>query len=164
MSDRAEKDGLPTQSVQNLMGALRGFMSQFSYTEDCPVGSSLRVSYYQYLKKHIALLAAQGKGGRYIANQKSLLGKWHSLAIHFDQEVAAENADATPLQLALRQIFDQAPSMKRVAVDAGVAPSSVRAWTRGVRPNSRALPSLRRLELFFGLNPGALSLTLLDSI
>lgn len=38
MEQRAHTLGQPTQSVANLMSALRAFMEDFSFDADCPIG------------------------------------------------------------------------------------------------------------------------------
>lgn len=156
MEQRAHTLGQPTQSVANLMSALRAFMEDFSFDADCPIGGSLRSSYYRHIAKHVDIITLAGRKGPYIANRRHLLGKWRSLVLELDRADAAERSAPTPFQNALREILAKCVSRKRVAKDAGISLATLGRWLSGALPNARAIPSIRRLENLFGLHPGAL--------
>lgn len=156
MAQRANTKNTSAQSLANQVSALRGFMSNFRLRDDSPVGSHLRTSYYKNLATHLENLSAQGRIGSYIANRKSILGRCHGLVLELDRVEAAKNSAPTPFQVALSDLFSRGFSQKKIAVDAGVSLASVKRWLNGITPSVKALPSLRRLETYFGLEPGAL--------
>lgn len=156
MAQRANADNTSAQSLSNLVSALRGFLADLNLTDDSPIGSHLRTLYYRNIAKHLDNLRVQERKSSYIANRKSMLSRWHALVVELDRAEAAKNAAPTPLQSALQELFSKGFSKTKIASDAGVSLASVRRWLAGVTPRAKAAPSLRRLEAYFGLEPGAL--------
>jgi integrase len=145
-----------SQSYANLLSALNNFMSQFDLSDRNAVGSVLRLSFYKNCQAHINALVEQGKSSSYIANRKSYLTRWHRLMLVIDREYAETAGTATPLATALKELLPKHVSVKQVAAETKVGEESLRRWIRGKKPTTRAIPSLRRLEHFFGLTPNEL--------
>ncbi len=156
MKQRSNLEGKPPQVLNNRMSALRAFMADHAFSDDCPVGSDLRVSYYRRVGEHVTNLIQNNKSTRYIANRKNLLGHWHSLVLELDRISATELGALAPFQKRLKELAAQAPSQRRLAADAGIPLGTLKRWLSGSTPQEKAIPMLRRLESYFGLAPGVL--------
>jgi integrase len=156
MQHRCALKGDGKQVVANLLSALNSFMSNFQFDDESAVGSHLRVSFYRRLNEHVDTLAGEGRSSSYIANRKCLLGRWHRLTNELDRAAASHLQVASPLQNMLREFVGHVGSAKRLAAEAGISISTLNRWLAGASPNQKAIPSLRRLESFFALPPGAL--------
>jgi hypothetical protein len=144
------------QSVSNLFSALSALMNALQFDDETPVGSHLRISYYRRLKEHVDALMGEGRSSSYVANRKSLLGRWHRLTNELDRAAAAQLGVATPLQTMLREIVQHVGSVKQLAAEAGISFSTLKRWLAGTFPNQKSTRSLRRLENYLALPPGSL--------
>jgi len=151
-------DGTVSAStLPNLQSALKAFLATSGLSMDSAIGSILRVSYYRNLKRHIELLKSEGRPAAYIANRKSLLGKWSALVNQLDRLDAITNNTRTPLQQALQDILKQADTTPaQLAKVLNINKQTFRRWLNGSQPQQAALPALRRLESFFAMEPNAL--------
>lgn len=156
MTQRATLSGQPPQSLSNSLSALRAFMTDLGFNSDSPIGSNLRVSYYRRITEHLTNLREKGHSTRYIANRKNLLGHWHSLILELDRQSAADLGTLLPFQKALKELTATAPSQMQLAKDAGIPIATLKRWLAGANPQKKAVPMLRRLEGYFGLQPGML--------
>lgn len=156
MLERCQLTGKASQSVSNLTSALRAFMDDHGFSGSSVVGSHLRNSYYRRVREHVDSLVKEGRSGRYIANRKSLLSKWHSLTIELDRQYALTVGAATPFQKALKELVSRSPNQRRVAKETGVPLSTLKRWLTGVTPQKKGLSALRRIESYFGTTPGYL--------
>jgi len=157
MNLRAAEGTIASSNLPNLQSALKAFLKEGGLSEDCVIGSILRVSYYRNLAKHVEVLKAQGRTGAYIANRKSLLGKWSSLLNQLDRLEALANNTNTPFQLALQDILKQAnTNPTQLAKVLGINKQTFQRWLKGGQPRQTALPALRRIEAFFALERNAL--------
>lgn len=156
MARQCATEERPIQSLANLDSALKAFTEHFGLTASSPVGSTMRSSFHKHLAKHITELVNDGRSSAYIANRKSALKRWRGLVLELDRAYAANHAEQTPFQAALRTLFEKGHSQRAVAQQAGVALASLKRWLKGATPNGRARTSIRRLEVFFGLSSGAL--------
>ena len=157
MNLRAAEGVVGPSSLPNLQSALKAFLQQSGLSEDCVIGSILRVSYYRNLAKHVEELKVQGRTAAYIANRKSLLGKWSSLLNQLDRLEALTNNTNTPFQLALQDILKQAnTNPTQLAKVLGINKQTFQRWLKGAQPQQAALPALRRIEAFFALERNAL--------
>lgn len=157
MNRRAAEGAIPSSSLPNLHSALKAFISSSGLSEDCVIGSILRVSYYRNLDKHVELLKSESRSPSYIANRKSLLGKWSSLVNQLDRLDALTHNKSTPFQLALQDILKQANTTpSQLAKSLAISKHTFRRWLLGTQPRQSALPALRRIELFFAMQPNAL--------
>lgn len=156
MKQRSNIEGKPPQALNNKMSALRGFMADHAFSDDCPVGSDMRASYYRRVGEHVTNLIQKGKSTRYIANRKNLLGHWHSLVLELDRISATELGALSPFQKNLKELTAKAPSQMRLAADTGIPLATLKRWLSGATPQEKAIPMLRRLESYFGLAPGVL--------
>lgn len=152
MEHRATLGEFAASTLPNLKSALRAFLSSLNIQEVQLVGSTLRRAYYRNLHKHLDMLREEGREPPYIANRKSLLGKWASLVTNLDKVAAASNGGRSPFQTALDEIISNSPApLGTISEQAGIAVSTFRRWLAGAQPNLRAVPSIRRLERFFGM-------------
>lgn len=144
------------RTVANYNTALTSFMSQFGLQEDSVVASALRASFYKYRDKHLEYQIEIGREGAFISNRKNALKHWHLLVLSMDKEDAANSFNDSPFQKTMKDLVTLAPSQVAVATQAGISLATLKRWLNGARPNERARPSLRRLEVFFGLPSGEL--------
>ncbi|MFX1715552.1 hypothetical protein [Paraburkholderia sp. A1RO-5L] len=157
MNRRVANGEVPATALPNLKSALRAFLTSFGVSEDSPVGSLLRRAYYRNLRLHVERLQAEGRERSYIANRKSLMGKWCSLVTNLDRVAAATANCMSPFQLMLDELLKQSQTtVAGLARAVGISKATLRGWVRGTLPNPRAVPSLKRLEQFFALEPNAL--------
>ncbi|MFM0684849.1 helix-turn-helix transcriptional regulator [Paraburkholderia strydomiana] len=148
---------IPSSALPNLKSALRAFQASFGASDESVVGSLLRRSFYKNLRHHVDKLQAEGRDKSYIANRKSLMGKWCSLVTHLDRIEAAASKRMPPFQSVLNELLTQSQTtVAALARAANISKSTLRAWVNGALPNSRAVPSLKRLERFFALEPNKL--------
>jgi hypothetical protein len=157
MQQRVANGEIPASALPNLKSALRAFLASFGVSEESTVGSLLRCSYYRNLRLHLEKLQAEGRDKSYIANRKSLMGKWCSLVTHLDRIAAATSNCMSPFQSALSELLTQSQTtVAGLARAAAISKSTLRSWVKGALPNLRAVPSLKRLERFFALEPNTL--------
>ncbi|WP_051377457.1 hypothetical protein [Paraburkholderia dilworthii] len=147
----------PASALPNLKSALRAFLVNFGVSEESTVGSLLRRSYYRNLRLHVEKLQAEGRDKSYIANRKSLMGKWCSLVTHLDRIEAAASNRMSPFQSALNELLARSKTtVAGLARAAGISKATLGGWLKGALPNPRAVPSLKRLERFFALESNTL--------
>ncbi|MCS3390370.1 hypothetical protein [Burkholderia thailandensis] len=157
MNQRVANGEVPASALPNLKSALRAFLASFGVSEESIVGSLLRRSYYRNLRLHVEKLQAEGRDRSYIANRKSLMGKWCSLVTHLDRIAATTANSMSPFQLMLDELLTQSQTtVAGLARAAGISKGTLGGWVKGALPNPRAVPSLKRLERFFALEPNAL--------
>lgn len=157
MNQRAAEGAIASSNLPNLQSALKAFLKERELSEDCVIGSILRISYYRNLAKHVEVLKAQGRTAAYIANRKSLLGRWSSLVNQLDRLDALTQNTSTPFQLALQDILKQAnTNPTQLAKMLGINKQTFQRWLKGSQPQQSALPALRRIEGFFALERNAL--------
>ncbi|MGF6858476.1 hypothetical protein [Paraburkholderia sp. CI3] len=157
MQQRVDNGDIPASALPNLKSALRAFLANFDVSEESTVGSLLRSSYYRNLRLHVEKLQAEGRDKSYIANRKSLMGKWCSLVTHLDRVDAAGANCMSPFQSALSELLTRSrTTVAGLARAAGISKSTLGGWLKGALPNPRAVPSLKRLERFFALDSNTL--------
>lgn len=157
MNRRAEESAIKASLLPNLHSALKAFITSSGLSEDCVIGSILRASYYRNLASHVELLKSEGRSKSYIANRKSLLGKWSSLVNQLDRLDALTNNTKTPLQIALEDIVKQANTTPtQLATAVNISKHTFRRWLLGAQPQQSALPALRRIESFFAMESNSL--------
>lgn len=157
MDQRVADGEISASALPNLKSALRAFLAGFGVSAESTVGSLLRRSYYRNLRLHIERLQAEGRDRSYIANRKSLMGKWCSLVTHLDRIAAASSNSMSPFQAALDELLTQSQTtVAGLARAVGLSKATLGGWVKGAQPNPRAIPSLKRLERFFALESDAL--------
>ncbi|MFM0543737.1 hypothetical protein PQR29_03320 [Paraburkholderia strydomiana] len=157
MDKRAAEGETPASALPNLKSALRVFLASFGLFAEDPIGSLLRRSYYRNLRIHVENLQAEGRDKSYIANRKSLMGKWCSLVTHLDRVAAATANSMSPFQSMLGDLLTQSQTtVAGLARAVGISKGTLGGWVKGTLPNPRSVPSLKRLERFFALEPNTL--------
>jgi len=157
MQQRVADGVVSAAALPNLKSALNAFLKQNGLSENSVIGSTLRASYYRSLSKHVEHLKSEGRSASYIANRKTLLRKWSSLVNQLDHLDAVSKNAFTPFQLALQDILAQAKTTPaQLAKTLNITKSTFGNWLKGAQPNQTALPALRRIEVFFAMEPNAL--------
>lgn len=157
MDQLAIEQAISHASLANLQSALKAFLTANKLSEDAVVGSTLRACYYRNLSAHVEQLTSEKRSPQYIANRKSLLGKWASLVNQIDVQDAVANNTYTPFQLALKDIVARGNiTPTELANVLKITKSTFRGWLRGVQPRQAAVPQLRRIESFFAMEPDSL--------
>lgn len=144
-------------SAPNLASALKAFLAEREISEENPVGSILRASYYKNLQAHIQTLKSQGRTPEYIANRKSLLAIWRKSVIDHDRYCAHTLQQATPFQRAVLDIFESGVTKKGLARATRIPLATLNRWCAGNIPNARSIHHVGHLERFLGLQSGQLS-------
>lgn len=156
MGEKMQAEHKPPQSLDNLNGAMKAFQDFFGMRDIDVVGSELRVAYYKTMASHVDALKSLGRNDSYIANRKSYMGAWHKLVISIDREIALKEGALSPFQEAIAELVVKAGSQRALGKEAGVSVATLRRWGNGSRASIRTLPSVRRIERFFGLTDGTL--------
>ncbi|MGY4726802.1 hypothetical protein [Burkholderia pyrrocinia] len=144
MHQRVANGEIPASTLPNLKSALRAFLASFGVSEEAVVGSLMRRSYYRNLRLHVERLQAEGRDKTYIANRKSLMGKWCSLVTHLDRIAAATSNSMSPFQSTLDELLTQSQTtVAGLARAAGISTGTLRGWVKGALPHPSAVPSLK---------------------
>lgn len=160
LKTQSDQLGKPAaSSLPNIYSALTAFLAQQGFTEDAPVGSDLRESFYRRRDEHRKALEAAGRPSVYIRNRLSLLSACRQAVMQADRDEAARQSGATPFQRALRELFT-APnrhSQKGTARAVGMPLATLKRWLEGGQPRVSTVGYVARLERHFALPAGALS-------
>lgn len=171
--------GIPSESIQaNCRTALTKFIADHGYALKDQIGNLLRKGFKNACDEHRARLIKEGRSDRYIANRFTYLRHWHCLVRRLDHEYATEDGSVTPLQAALRDLFEATASAERaadsepmrkldgtpargfkikvVARTAGVPLATLKRWLAGGEPRPDTLHHLTQIERACELEPGSL--------
>jgi integrase len=149
--------GIASSSLANLKTALKHFVDGRGETESTVIGHTLRGTYYKARNKHLQQLRDQGRSPEYVGNQKHCLDKSHLVLLEADRRASAARSEASPFQMALKELVGQRGSIKGTAREAGLAVATLRRWLDGAVPNATGVPLVSRLELHYGLPRGTLT-------
>jgi integrase len=149
-------DGPASSAFPNLKSALSAFLQERNISFESPVGSVFRASYYIHLRGHVKTLQENNRTREYISNRRSLLAQWRKCIIDFDKYTAIEAKRAHPFQQAIMDIVAQAPSQRGLARKSGIPLATLKRWLAGAFPNGQSFRQVAKLEMFLGLEPGAL--------
>ncbi|RIX47570.1 MAG: hypothetical protein D3M94_07835 [Rhodocyclales bacterium GT-UBC] len=156
METAMARTGKSPQVLSNHLTAMKAFMADHGFSAECAIGSHLRAAYYRRLGEHVTRLTKEERSTSYIANRKNLLGHWRSLLLQMDRERAANTGTFPPFQIAIRELLSEAGGIKKLAKNVGISHSALQRWSSGTTPQTSSIPKLRRLESYFGMEPGAL--------
>lgn len=156
MAAKMQAEHRSSHSLDNLNAALKCFCAEFGLRDEDVIGSELRASYYKSMASHVESMKKLGRADSYIANRKSYLAAWRHLLLSSDKRQAVASGQQSPFQDALAELVGAAGSQLRLAREASISLASLKRWLNGAQPGSRAVPSIRRIERFFGLAEGAL--------
>lgn len=152
----------PTQSVRNQLSTLHSYLSFCGKTAESRVGRELTSQFDAHLRSYIESLPVTTHTK---SDRRSHLRSWRDSANDMLSPVASRNevkeTDGTalsPFHLLLRQAIaaaDEKP--KTLARRCGASTSAIQRWLKGAFPNTRARPSLHRLEAVLRLAPNSLT-------
>jgi integrase/transcriptional regulator with XRE-family HTH domain len=150
-----------SQVMRNQISTLHSFLALSGKTVDSIVGRELLGDFDAKLRSYTETLSLSEhtKADRrshlraWRATAQALLAEQRLSAAPDGEHRIAESDFHEKLRHALAT-SDQSPS--EIARRAGASEQAVRRWLKGAIPNTRAMPSLRRLELELGLEPDAL--------
>ncbi len=131
-------------------------MAERGFSDDDPVGSTLRASYRRHTTEHIAQLKREGRAASYISNRKSLLAHWRRVLIDSDKASAAQMGRESPFQVSVRQLFNQGATLKGTSRNTGVPLATLKRWLAGGVPNARSARWIPCIERHFALPSGTL--------
>lgn len=149
-------DGPSSSALPNLKSALSAFLQERNISIESPVGSVFRASYYIHLRGHVKTLQESNRTREYISNRRSLLAQWRKCIIDFDKYTAVESKRAHPFQQAITDIVAQSHSQRGLARQSGIPLATLKRWLAGAFPNGQSFRQVAKLEMFLGLEPGAL--------
>ncbi|WP_459190555.1 tyrosine-type recombinase/integrase [Ralstonia pseudosolanacearum] len=149
-----------TQSFRNQLSTLHSYLAFVGKTTDARVGRELQSDFDARMRAYIDWLNV---APRTKADRRSHLRAWRETANAAIQRQTAQrsapsfNGGSSDFHQHLRQAFammGEAPTA--VAKRAGASPSAVQRWLKGAMPNTRALPSVTRIERALKLPPNSL--------
>lgn len=145
------------QTLDNRTSALRRFLQVTGCTEQDVVGLEMRAGFNDASRQFVLSLESDGRPRRSVINTLSALRHWKSRVLDWDTELAASTDKQAPFTAALMSAVGSAP-IATVARQAGVPENMLRGWARGKLPRKkRCIPSVHRLEVFYGMPRGALT-------
>lgn len=148
--------GVATSSRPNLKSALNAFMAERGFTDTSVIGTTLRASFYKTRDQHLEQLRTEGRPGDYVSNRKKLLSTWRSALLEADRRSSAARTEASPFQVALKELVAQRGTIKGTARQTGIPLATLRRWLDGAVPNGRTVGHVVRLERFYALPDGTL--------
>lgn len=147
--------GTSKQTIANRMTALAHFMRANHLQVEDPVGAELRAYYPKAIEQLKVNLKGQGKSDRAISNICSSIARFKEAVVEYDTDVALATHAQPPFTRLIRTVMKDL-SARKVAREAGVSPYLLYGWLNGKWPRPGSAPSLRRLEVFFGLDRDSL--------
>lgn len=157
MRARAESTGDPgTNTLANLMSALRGFLTERKIDPSEVIGATLRNMFFRHVARHLETLRATGADARYRANRKSSLMRWRRLLAELDRQQAAVAGADAPFVQALKGIFAAGVTRKGLARAISMPLATLKRWENGAKPTARSIHYVDRIERFLGMTPGQL--------
>jgi hypothetical protein len=149
--------GIAPSSYGNIKSALKQFAESRGETESSVIGNTLRGTFYKARNKHLQQLRDEGRAADYVGNRKHYLDKSHLVLLEADRRSSAARSEASPFQVALKELVGQRGSIKGTAREAGVALPTLRRWLDGAIPNAAGVLQVTRLEAHYGLPRGTLT-------
>lgn len=150
----SQPDDAARRRQANLNSALNQFMRVCQIEPGSRVGYHLGERFPEHLRRFSEALAREGASPTRIRDCRSLLKRWFDLATSLREEARGGHLS---FRNALSEALAASPlTLKEVARRIGVTTGTLRAWRRGVLPNSRSIPTLRRLELTLGFERDSL--------
>lgn len=144
------------QTLTNRKTALRAFLAFVRLEETDVVGQEMRADFDKRLEAFRKALGEEGRTKAVLVTYTSAVRHWRKAVLEWDCEFAASTDSVQPFTAALRSALGELP-IRRVADQAGVPADALYGWMKGKMPKRRnLLPSIHRLEYFFGLKRGAL--------
>ena len=137
-------DGNSMQRYRNHVSTLNSFLASFGKTVESRIGVELGSGFNAALKHYLTMIQVAKRTLRDRRSHLHLVRR-----IYTDLEAKRQSPERTPgnfeteLRAAVAQM-NLAP--KTLAKQAGISPSALSRWLRGATPNTRGMPSLRRLE------------------
>ncbi len=147
--------GTSKQTIANRMTALAHFMRANHLQVEDTVGAELRAYYPKAIEQLKVNLKGQGKSDRAISNICSSIARFKEAVVEYDTDVALATDAQPPFTRLIRTVMKDL-SARKVAREAGVSPYLLYGWLNGKWPRPGSAPSLRRLEVFFGLDRDSL--------
>lgn len=147
-------------SFKNMNSSLNAFLIDTGNDFESVIGAEFGDSHYKYLNEHLSTQRNQGRSEQNLRDRKSHLKRYRG----FYLVLKRENADQlSPFQEVLSKYLKNLP-LKPLAIQAGIAISTLNRWRLGAVPTKRSLPTVRRLERFLALTPGTFIDHLPDNI
>ena len=163
---KLEQESKPTsfkQVSRNHLSALNGFLKTVKKTETSPVGTEMAGDFDAVVKLH---LAESALSVRSCADRRTLLSAWRltfevagvpaapapAAPPRMRPNASSVAINTNPFEAGLKSALKAAKlSPKSAARLARVSTGALSRWTRGALPNKRSVPTLFKLEKFFGL-------------
>lgn len=154
-------DQISKQTAANRASALRLFLKAHHLTEQDVVGFEMRAEFSLAQKKLSEQLQTEGRPSRAITNIQSMLRRFREMVVAEDKMRAAAADAESPFRQAIRSLME-GHAVKRVAKQADISPDMIFGWLKGKEPRASNAKFVHRLESFFGIEQG--SLTVLTGI
>lgn len=153
---QVQLDQVSKQTAANRASALRLFLNAHHLTEQDVVGFEMRAEFSLAQKKLSEQLQAEGRTSRAITNIQSMLRRFREMVVAEDKmRAAAADADS-PFRQAIRSLME-GQAVKRVAKQADISSDMIFGWLKGKEPRPSNAKFIHRLESFFGIEQGSLT-------
>ena len=147
--------GTSKQTIANRLTALNHFMRANHLQAGDPVGAELRIYYPKAVERLKVSLKEQGKSDRAISNICLSITRFKETVVEYDTEIALSTDAHPPFTRLIRDILKDQP-IRKVARETGISAGLLYGWLKGKWPRPSSATSLRRLEVFFGLDRDSL--------
>lgn len=161
--DRIQRETLAVknskQQLANFTTTLNSYLAFVGKTTDSPVGPELGLLFEDTCRRYCDSL---GLSRRTMLDRRSHLNKWKKAADALRAEGGAPGTAGLPQSSDFHELLRIAvaqtgKSTKGLAREVEMSFTTLGRWLRGAVPNSRARPSIARLEKALGLRRGQLS-------
>jgi hypothetical protein len=161
--DRVQRETLAVknskQQLANYTTTLNSYLAFIGKTTDSPVGPELSILFEDTCRRYCDSL---GLSRRTMLDRRSHLNKWRKAAEALRTEDGSQGPAGSPqssdfhelLRIAVAQTGQ---STKGLAREVEMSFTTLGRWLRGAVPNTRARPSIHRLEKALGMRRGQLS-------
>lgn len=140
------------QQYRNTSSTLTGFLTSIGKTLDSRVGTELNSAFITSCDHYLSLIDVSQRTKEDRRTHLRLIRR-----LHQENPPASREKRASSLSDALRShITALGIAPKTLAKQIGICPSAMQRWLAGAYPNTRGIPSLRRLETALGLERDSL--------
>lgn len=146
---------LNKQTAANRASALRLFLGVHHFLPEDLVGPEFRAAYPMADAQFAKTLQQEGRTSRSISNLRAALTPLRLAVAVDDTRRALDETGTTPFARQIRELIN-GMSIKAFARKLGVRAHLLYGWVKGTPPAPSSVPSIRRIEAFFGMERDSL--------
>ena len=153
--DDSQERSSATQQYRNHLSTLNSYLSFVGKTMDSNVGSELGSGFHDKLRDYLQQIDVAERTRRDRATHLRLIYRLAEAAATRPEQMLNKQMEFSGELRRLTAQCGLAP--KTLAKNAGVDPTTLSRWLRGATPRADTMPSVHRLEAYFGVERGYLA-------